>query len=253
MNPDHVRLSVNINKVALIRNSRGGGMPDLIKVARDCEAFGAEGITIHPRPDQRHIRYADIGPLKAIVKTELNIEGNPTDEFLSHVLEHQPHQCTLVPDSPAALTSDQGWDTIRESSLLTEVIKELKGKGIRVSLFVNADPRMVEGAAAVGADRVEFYTGPYAAGYASHPAEAIEPHIKAAEMANRLGIGINAGHDLNLLNLRYYACMIPHLLEVSIGHALISDALYYGLANVIGMYRHQLRPQEAKSSDLGDW
>ena len=242
MSMHHVRLSVNINKIALIRNSRGGNMPDLVKIAQDCESFGAEGITIHPRPDQRHIRYSDIPTLKAVVKTELNIEGNPTPEFLEQVLLHKPHQCTLVPDSPSALTSDKGWDTIKEASFLKEVVTVLQDAGIRVSIFVDAAPEMVEGAAKVGADRIEFYTGPYAAQYASNPTSAIAKHIQSAQRAGELNIGVNAGHDLNLQNLRFYAGNIPNLLEVSIGHALVCDSLYYGLSNVIGMYRHQLRP-----------
>lgn len=244
MNRERVRLSVNVNKIALIRNSRGGNAPDLIQVARDCEAYGADGITIHPRPDQRHIRYSDIPELKAVVTTELNIEGNPTDEFLKQVLLHKPHQCTLVPDSPSALTSDKGWDTVKQRLFLTRVISELKDNGIRVSIFVDASPQMVEGAALAGADRVEFYTGPYAALFATSPAAAVKNHTIAAETAASLKIGVNAGHDLNLHNLRYYAQMVPDLLEVSIGHALICDALYYGLGNVIGMYQHQLRPFE---------
>ena len=239
---ERVRLSVNINKIALIRNSRGGNMPDLLKIAQDCESFGAEGITIHPRPDQRHIRYDDIPALKSVVRTELNIEGNPTSEFLNHVLVHKPHQCTLVPDSPSALTSDKGWDTIKEKSFLTEITHTLKKEGIRVSIFIDASPQMVEGAALIGADRIEFYTGPYAAQYSLNPSQSIASHIEAAKVANTADIGINAGHDLNLTNLRFYASHIPNLLEVSIGHALICDALYYGLSNVIGMYRHQLRP-----------
>lgn len=242
MKSERVRLSVNINKIALIRNSRGGNAPDLVQVAKDCEAFGADGITIHPRPDQRHVRYSDIPALKAIVTTELNIEGNPTPEFMLQVLAHKPHQCTLVPDSPAALTSDQGWDTIKESSFLTEITSRLKEQGIRVSIFLDASPRMVEGAARIGADRIEFYTGPFAAQYRSDPKAAIASHIAAAQEAAQVNIGVNAGHDLNLDNLRFYASMIPNLLEVSIGHALVCDALYFGLSNVIGMYRHQLRP-----------
>ena len=237
-----VRLSVNLNKVALIRNSRGGNMPDLIKVAMDCESFGAQGITIHPRPDQRHARYDDIPALKEVVTTELNIEGNPTEEFLRQVIHHRPHQCTLVPDSPSALTSDKGWDTILHQGFLSEVTGLLKENGIRVSLFVDAVPEMVEGASKIGVDRIEFYTGPYAAQFPVDPKGAISGHVEAARVAEQLNIGVNAGHDLNLQNLRYYAQMVPNLLEVSIGHALVSDALYYGLSNVIGMYRHQLRP-----------
>ena len=241
MNSERVRLSVNINKIALIRNSRGGNSPDLVQVAKDCESFGADGITIHPRPDQRHIRYSDIPALKAIVSTELNVEGNPTAEFMQHVLAHKPHQCTLVPDSPSALTSDQGWDTLKESSFLTEITARLKEQSIRVSIFIDASPRMVEGAARIGADRVEFYTGPFAAQYRTDPGAAIAGHKAAALEAARLNIGVNAGHDLNLDNLRFYASSLPNLLEVSIGHALVCDALYYGLSNVIGMYQHQLR------------
>ena len=244
MTDGRVRLSVNVNKIALIRNSRGGNMPDLIQVAKDCEAFGAEGITIHPRPDQRHIRYSDIPALKEVVKTELNIEGNPTEDFMRHVLAHQPHQCTLVPDSPSALTSDQGWDTIKEASFLKDIIQALRQAGIRVSVFVNPDPRMVEGAAKVGAHRIELYTGPYAAGFTFDPEAAVTPHVQAARVAKELKLGVNAGHDLNLHNLRYYATAVPELLEVSIGHALVCDALYFGLPNVIGMYRYQLMPIE---------
>ena len=239
---DRVRLSVNINKIALIRNSRGGNAPDLVQVAKDCEAFGADGITVHPRPDQRHIRYSDIPALKEVVKTELNIEGNPTDEFMKLVLLHKPHQCTLVPDSPSALTSDAGWDTVSNQDFLKEIVGILKDHGIRVSVFVDASPVMVEGAALAGADRIELYTGPYAALYPSDPAGAISKHIDASKAAARLGMGVNSGHDLNLHNLRNYAQMIPNLLEVSIGHALVCDALYFGLSNVIGMYQHQLRP-----------
>ncbi len=242
MRNEGVRLSVNINKVALIRNSRGGQLPDLVQIAKDCEAFGADGITIHPRPDQRHIRYADIPALKEVVRTELNIEGNPTVEFMRQVLEHQPHQCTLVPDAPDALTSNAGWDTIRNQDFLTDIIGELKEKGIRVSIFVDPDPGMVEAAATAGADRIEFYTGPYAHIFPKDPALAIENHVVAAKIADTHKIGINAGHDLNLLNLRHYHQHLPSLLEVSIGHALICDALYFGLQNTIGMYRHQLRP-----------
>lgn len=242
MNQDRVHLSVNINKIALIRNSRGGNAPDLIQVARDCEAFGADGITIHPRPDQRHIRYNDIPELKEIVRTELNIEGNPSPEFMSQVLKYKPHQCTLVPDSPSALTSDAGWDTVSGKDYLRGIIGALQDQGIRVSVFIDASPAMVEGAALAGADRIEFYTGPYAAMYPGNPEAAIKNHVESAKAAADLNIGVNAGHDLNLNNLRYYAHMIPNLLEVSIGHALVCDALYYGLSNVIGMYRHQLRP-----------
>lgn len=234
------RLSVNINKVALLRNARGGNLPDLIQVAKDCEEFGAQGITVHPRPDERHIRYADIPLLKAVVKTEFNIEGNPTPDFMKLVLKNHPHQCTLVPDAPDVLTSDQGWDTIEQASFLQEVIAELKEAGIRVSLFVDAEERFVEGAKKVGADRIEFYTGHYAHQFHTNRDAAVAPHRRCAELANAIGIGINAGHDLNLDNLRFYKENVPGLLEVSIGHALISDALYYGLSNTIQMYLRQL-------------
>ena len=234
------RLSVNINKVALIRNSRGGNLPDLLQVARDCEAFGAQGITVHPRPDERHIRYADIAPLKQLVTTEFNIEGNPEPRFMELVLQHRPHQCTLVPDSPSQLTSDAGWDTLKNASFLKEVIARLHGAGIRVSLFVDPVENMVEGAKAVGADRIEFYTGPFASEFLTGPAAAVAPHRRCALLANDIGIGINAGHDLNLDNLRFYKENVPGLLEVSIGHALISDALYYGLRNVVQMYLERL-------------
>lgn len=235
-----VRLSVNINKVALIRNSRGGNLPDLAQIARDCEAFGAQGITVHPRPDERHIRYSDVPVLRELVTTEFNIEGNPTERFLDLVLAHPPAQCTLVPDSPDALTSDQGWDTIAHATFLTDVIGRLHEKGIRVSLFLDPEARLVEGAKAVGADRIEFYTGKYAHQFSADPAAAVEAHTRCARLANDLGLGINAGHDLNLDNLRYYKDHVPGLLEVSIGHALICDALYYGLKNTIQMYLRQL-------------
>lgn len=230
------RLSVNINKVALIRNSRGGNLPDLLQIVRDCEAFGAEGITVHPRPDQRHIRYADIPLLRGAVTTEFNIEGNPTEDFMRLVLENPPAQCTLVPDSPDALTSDQGWDTLAHADFLKEITIRLHEKGIRVSLFVDPIERYVEGARAVGADRIEFYTGKYAAQFLHDPAMAVAPHVRCAHLAAEIGIGVNAGHDLNLDNLRYYAAEVPGLLEVSIGHALICDALYFGLKNTIQMY-----------------
>jgi len=235
------RLSVNINKVALIRNSRGGNLPDLLQVARDCEAFGAQGITVHPRPDERHVRYSDIAPLKALVTTEFNIEGNPEHRFMDLVLQHRPHQCTMVPDSPSQLTSDAGWDTVKNASFLKEVVARLQEAGIRVSLFVDPVEKMVEGAKAVGADRIEFYTGPFAHDFLTDPERAVVPHARCARLANDIGIGINAGHDLNLDNLRFYKDRVPGLLEVSIGHALISDALYYGLKNTIQMYLERLR------------
>ncbi|MBK8194423.1 MAG: pyridoxine 5'-phosphate synthase [Lewinellaceae bacterium] len=234
------RLSVNINKVALLRNSRGGNLPDLVQVAKDCEAFGAQGITVHPRPDQRHIRYDDVPALRAVVTTEFNIEGNPTREFLDLVLANPPHQCTLVPDAPAQLTSDAGWDTVTDGARLREVTAELQRKNIRVSVFVDPSVRMVEAAKAAGADRIEFYTGPFARDFMKNPQAAVAAYTKAAEAANAVGIGINAGHDLNLDNLRFFRDNCPGLLEVSIGHALIADALYYGLSNVIRMYLRQL-------------
>jgi len=234
------RLSVNINKVALLRNSRGSNLPNLLQVAQDIESFGAEGITVHPRPDQRHIRYDDVPLLREVVTTEFNIEGNPDRQFLDLVLAHPPHQCTLVPDAPDQLTSDAGWDTVRHQSRLREVSDELHRHGIRVSVFVDPVAAMVEGAKRAGADRVEFYTGPYAHDFSKNKVAAVAAYSAAAEVANRVGIGINAGHDLNLDNLRYFREYCPGLLEVSIGHALISDALYYGLSNTVRMYLRQL-------------
>lgn len=234
------RLSVNINKIALIRNSRGANQPNLIKVAKDCETFGAEGITVHPRPDQRHIRYDDIALLKSMVSTEFNIEGYPNESFIQLVLQNQPHQVTLVPDPPGALTSDHGWDTDKHLKLLQEVTARFQAAGIRVSLFLDPDIALVEGAKATGADRIEFYTGPYAHDFLKDKAAAVAPHKIAALAASKLGLGINAGHDLNLDNLRYYATEVPGLLEVSIGHAIVCDALYYGLQNTIQMYLKQL-------------
>ena len=235
-----VRLSVNINKVALLRNSRGGNLPNLIQVAQDCEAFGAQGITVHPRPDQRHIRFDDVPALREVVTTEFNIEGNPSPDFMHLVLANPPHQCTLVPDATAQLTSDHGWDTVANAHFLLDVIAALHVKNIRVSVFVDPDPRMVEGAKAAGADRVELYTGPYAHDFPASPTAAVARYTAAAREAANIGIGLNAGHDLNLDNLKYFSEHCPGLLEVSIGHALISDALYYGLANTIRMYLRQL-------------
>lgn len=234
------RLSVNVNKIATLRNSRGGNMPDLVQVAKDCEAFGAQGITVHPRPDERHIRYADVPLLKEVVTTEFNIEGYPNRSFLDLVLANRPTQCTLVPDEPGVLTSDQGWDTRKHHDLLSDVVSELQAAGIRVSLFVDAEEHFVQGAKAVGADRIEFYTGHYAREFGENPAKAVASHVKCGQLANAIGIGINAGHDLNLKNLFYYCSSVPQVLEVSIGHALICDALYFGLQNVIQMYLRQL-------------
>ncbi|WP_080059095.1 pyridoxine 5'-phosphate synthase [Spirosoma aerolatum] len=239
------RLSVNINKIATLRNARGGNNPDLVQVALDCERFGAQGITVHPRPDERHIRYQDVLDLKEVVTTEFNIEGNPDDRFIELVKRVKPHQVTLVPDAPDAITSNAGWDTVRYADLLRHLIAIFKEDNIRVSIFVDADERMVEGAKAVGTDRIELYTEPYAAHYAENQEVAIAPFVKAAQRANELGLGLNAGHDLSLENLRYFDEHIPGLLEVSIGHALICDALYYGLENTIQMYRRCL------SSELG--
>jgi len=229
-------LSVNVNKIALLRNARGGKLPDLIQVAKDCERFGAQGITVHPRPDERHIRYSDIEPLKKIVTTEFNIEGNPNPRFLEMVLKHRPHQCTLVPDAPQALTSDSGWDTVRHESFLKDVIAQLKEAGIRIAIFCDPDARYVEGAKKVGTDRIELYTGPFAEEFLHAPAQAVAPYTQAAKLATELGLGLNAGHDLNLYNLRFFQENVPNLLEVSIGHALIADALYLGLEETIGRY-----------------
>lgn len=234
------KLSVNINKVALIRNSRGANFPDLIKVAKDCEAFGADGITIHPRPDERHAKFDDIPQLKSVVKTELNIEGYPSKKLIDAVIEHKPHQCTLVPDKPGALTSDSGWDTLKHQSFLRDVVQQLKDAGIRTSLFINNDLKMLDAAKETGTDRIEFYTGPYANQYLANREKAIAPYKAAAHHCNNLGLGINAGHDLNLDNLHYFRNNISGLLEVSIGHALICDALYFGLKNTIQMYKNEI-------------
>ena len=234
------KLSVNINKVATIRNARGGNVPNVCKVALDCEAFGAQGITVHPRPDERHIRYQDVWDLKPILKTEFNIEGNPTPEFIKLVLAVKPQQVTLVPDAHNAITSNAGWDTETNIDFLTEVTAQFQEAGIRVSIFVDADPRMVEFAAKAGADRVELYTEPYATGYPHDREKAIAPFLEAARVAKKLGLGLNAGHDLSLENLKYLHAIIPWIDEVSIGHALIADALYLGLENTIKAYKNQL-------------
>jgi pyridoxine 5-phosphate synthase len=234
------RLSVNINKYALVRNSRGGHLPNILQIAQDCESFGAQGITVHPRQDERHIRYADVAPLKEIVTTEFNIEGFPDKRFMQMVLEICPHQCTLVPDASNQLTSDHGWNTMAEKTFLTEVIGQLHEKGIRVSLFVDADEKIVEGAKNVGADRIELYTGPFAETFYDDKQKAVEPHLRAAKIANQLGLGINAGHDLNLDNLKFYRNQIENLAEVSIGHAIICDAIYLGLENTIKKYLAEL-------------
>ena len=235
------KLSVNINKVATIRNARGGNNPDVIKVAKDCEAFGADGITVHPRPDERHIRRADVLSLQGALRTEFNVEGYPSKEFLDLVLRVRPSQVTLVPDKPEQLTSNSGWDTEKEQFFLRDVLNDLRAAGIRSSIFIDADVRMAEFAAEAGADRVELYTEAYAAGYETDREAAIAPYVAAAEEAHRLGLGLNAGHDLNLDNLRYFVERIPYVDEVSIGHALISDALYYGLENTVQLYLRELK------------
>jgi pyridoxine 5-phosphate synthase len=235
------RLSVNINKIATLRNSRGGNNPNLVQVAKDCERFGAQGLTVHPRPDERHIRYQDVFDLKKIVTTEFNIEGNCQEQkFIDLVLANKPEQVTLVPDVLGQITSNHGWDTIANKDYLTDIIGVFKKAGIRVSIFVDPDIKMVEGAAETGTDRIELYTEGYASHYHQGKELAIAPYIQAAEAAQKLGLGLNAGHDLDLHNLQYFAQNIPGLMEVSIGHALISDALYYGLENTIQMYLRQL-------------
>ncbi len=235
------RLSVNINKIATIRNARGGNIPDLLQIAIDCERYGAQGITVHPRPDERHIRYADVEQLRPSISTEFNIEGNPSEYFMDLVLRFKPEQVTLVPDGPDQLTSDHGWDTITHKSFLVDVIARFKEAGIRTSIFVDPVPEMVEGASHTGTDRIELYTEQYAEAYATGKERALAPFLQAANVAREVGLGLNAGHDLNLDNLNYFARNIPWLDEVSIGHALISDALYYGLDNTINMYLRELR------------
>ncbi len=242
MNGTMTRLSVNINKIATIRNARGGNMPDVTKAAVDCEKFGAEGITVHPRPDERHIRYADVREIRPLITTEFNIEGNPTvPSFVDLVLEVVPDQVTLVPDGHNAITSNAGWDTLANRSLLTDLCSTFKAKGIRTSIFIDPDPAMAEGAAACGADRVELYTADYAAEYPASPEKAIARYLEAARAARAAGLGLNAGHDLSLENLAYFIQTIPWTDEVSIGHALISDALYMGLEKTIQAYLSQIR------------
>jgi pyridoxine 5-phosphate synthase len=235
------RLSVNINKIATLRNARGGNNPDVIKTALDCERFGAQGITVHPRPDERHIRYNDVLELKKVVTTEFNIEGYPDERYLKLVREVKPEQATLVPDGPDAITSNAGWDTIKHASLLKDIIAELKADGVRVSLFVDPLPRMVEAAAKLGADRIELYTEPYAVEFLVNRDVAVKPYIESTKVAHQAGLGINAGHDLDLNNLKFLNQSLPHLDEVSIGHALICDALYFGLENTIQLYLRQLQ------------
>lgn len=235
------RLSVNINKFATLRNARGGNLPDVTKAALDCERFGAEGITVHPRPDERHIRYSDVRTIRPLVRTEFNIEGNPIPSFIDLVSEVVPDQVTLVPDAHDAITSNAGWDTLRNREFLTEVCARFKALGIRTSIFVDPDPAMVAGAKECGADRVELYTAAYAEDYLKDREAAIAPYVAAAEEARRCGLGLNAGHDLSLVNLAYFKARIPWTDEVSIGHALICDALYLGLETTIGSYLSQLK------------
>lgn len=235
------RLSVNINKIATIRNARGGNLPDVALAAVRCEEFGAEGITVHPRPDQRHIRYADVRQIRPLVKTEFNIEGNPIPSFVDLVLEVVPDQVTLVPDAHDAITSNAGWNTLEHKDFLTDICKVFKARGIRTSIFIDPDPEMVRGAAACGADRVELYTADYAEQYPHGPEKAIARYLEAAKAARDAGLGLNAGHDLNLDNLAFFVHTIPWTAEVSIGHALISDALYMGLEKTIGAYLTEIR------------
>lgn len=240
------KLSVNINKFATLRNARGGNLPDIIQVAKDCERFGADGITVHPRPDERHIRYQDVRDLKPVVTTEFNIEGYPSREFMDLVLEVKPHQATLVPDPPGVLTSNNGWDTLHYQSFLKDVISTLKKAGIRVSIFLNAEVDKVEGAKSAGADRIELYTGPYAEEYANARTQPqnfrlFNDYKNTAKAASAIGLELNAGHDLNLDNLRFFKLHIPQLKEVSIGHALVCDAIYFGLENTIQLYKRQLQ------------
>ncbi len=235
------KLSVNINKIATLRNSRGGNVPDLLKVAADVQRFGAQGVTIHPRPDERHIRYQDARDLVPVVYTEYNIEGNPVKKFIDLVLETKPTQVTLVPDADDAITSNAGWDTVKHKSFLQEVIQEFKQNGIRTSIFVDPVTDMVEGAKATGTDRVELYTEAFAHQYGLGNKDGIKPYVEAARVANQLGLGINAGHDLSLDNIKYFKENIPGLLEVSIGHALIAESLYLGLENVVNMYLQKMK------------
>ena len=236
------KLSVNINKLATLRNSRGGNNPDLLQAAKDIERFGADGITVHPRPDERHIRYQDVFDLKKIISTEFNIEGNPTEaKFVDLVLANMPTQVTLVPDALGQLTSNQGWDTVKHAAYLKEIITVFKNAGIRVSIFVDPDLEMVTAAKATGTDRIELYTESFAKGFKANKEDAIAPYIEAAIKANELGLGINAGHDLDLDNLKYFSNNIPGLLDVSIGHALICDAIYLGLENTVQLYKRQLQ------------
>lgn len=235
-----IALSVNINKIATIRNARGGITPDVIVAAQNIERFGADGITVHPRPDERHIRYDDVPALKKVVKTEFNVEGYPTSDFMELVIQSKPHQVTLVPDGPDAITSNAGWDVETHFDFLSGIVKELKSHGMRVSIFMEANPALMKRVAETGTDRIELYTESYAIGYSLDKEKAVAPFIETAKAAHEAGLGINAGHDLNIENLKYFAQQVPHLDEVSIGHALISDALYFGLENTVQMYKNEL-------------
>jgi len=234
------KLSVNVNKFATLRNARGGDNPNLRQIVQDCEQFGAEGITVHPRPDERHITYRDVFDILEVVTTEYNIEGYPDDRFIQIISKAKPTQATLVPDGPDVLTSNSGWDTVKNESFLSSIISELKVSGTRVAVFVDPDPKMVEGAAKCGADRIELYTEPYAAGYRDNREGAVKAYVEACKKGVELGLKINAGHDLDLNNMKYLKDSLPQLDEVSIGHALVCDALYYGLENIIPMYKRQL-------------
>jgi pyridoxine 5-phosphate synthase len=234
------KLSVNINKIATLRNARGGNVPDVVEAARRIEQFGADGITVHPRPDERHIRRSDVYALKSAVTTEFNIEGYPSPEFLEMVLHVKPHQVTLVPDPPDAITSNAGWDVIAHQDFLRLVVTQLKSAGIRVSIFLEANPTLVQSAVSTGTDRIELYTESYASGYTKDREAAVRPFVETAKEAQRLGLGLNAGHDLSFENLRFFSERVPGLLEVSIGHALISDALYWGLENTVSLYKREL-------------
>ncbi|PIE48859.1 MAG: pyridoxine 5'-phosphate synthase [Flavobacteriales bacterium] len=235
------KLSVNINKIATLRNSRGGDEPNVVEAAKNIESFGAEGITVHPRPDERHVRYADVYDLKKVVTTEFNIEGNPVPKFVDLILKVKPAQVTLVPDAEDAITSNAGWDTLKNQNFLKEVIAEFKNNGIRTSIFMDTDLKLIEVAAKIGTDRIELYTEAYAVNYGKNRDVAIAPYIESAQLAKELGLGLNAGHDLSLENIQFFAKKIPDLLEVSIGHALISEALYLGLENVVQMYLRKLQ------------
>lgn len=234
------RLSVNINKIATIRNSRGGNVPNVLDAAINCQTYGAQGITVHPRPDERHIRYADVREMRPHVYTEFNIEGNPNQKFIDLVLEVKPDQVTLVPDAHNAITSNQGWDTVQYQSHLTDLVQVFQKNGIRTSIFVDPNLEMIEGAAKTGTNRIELYTEPYATGFPTDKVSAVKPYVESANLAKKLGMDVNAGHDLSLLNLKYFVTEIPFIAEVSIGHALISEALYFGLENIIHRYLKEL-------------